>query len=150
MGIEYLSEYNLEEALAFAERSHADSAWKDYPFKREVLRRNLVKMIARANYFTCLYRKDGELVGYWFAALQSFLFSDKLVGSENGIYIVPEQRGYLGAVCMWREFKAWCDRNGVEPLAEVQFGNAESNEKAYAFFEKLGMVECGRIFRGGK
>lgn len=150
MTIEFLSHENIEEALDFAEKSHGDSGWKEYAFDRSVLRRNLIKMIGNPIYFTCLYRRHGVLIGYWFASLVSFLFSDAPLGSENGIYITPSQRGGIAAFMMYKEFKAWCDKNNVEPVAEVHFGDTESNEKAYSFFEGVGMVECGRIFRGGR
>lgn len=150
MTIEYLDAGNLEEALDFAEKSHKDSAWQDYQFKREILRKNLLEMIGNPQYFTCLYRKDSTLVGYWFATLSSFLFSDVLLGMENGIYITPEHRGGKVAFSMWLAFKEWCDKNNAEPLAEIQFGDNESNQAAYTFFSRIGMIECGKIFRGGR
>jgi GNAT superfamily N-acetyltransferase len=149
MTIEYLDGDNLEEALDFAEMSHANSAWQDYPFERGILRDNLIKMIGRSKYFTCLYRKNGEIIGYWFATLCVLLCSSKLRGEENGIYISPAHRGGRAAVLMYAEFKRWCDLNGAEPIASVQFSDGESNQKAYSFFKRLGMIECGRIFRGG-
>lgn len=150
MGIEYLSEKNIEELLALVEISHPDSAWKDYPFKRDTLQKNIVKMIDKSNYFTCLYRKNESLVGYWFASVGSFLFSDKLLGMENGIYIKREHRGGRAAFLMYKEFIAWCDRLDVEPFVEIYFGTEVENTKTYSFFRRVGMVECGKVFRGGR
>lgn len=149
MKLEILTLSNLSEAMDFAERSHADSAWKDYPFDRGLLCKNLEKMIGKPQYFTCICRKDGKIVGYWFATLCRLLCSEKLRGEENGIYILPEHRGGRAAYIMWAAFKEWCDEHEAEPIAAAQFSDQKSNEKAYTFFNRLGMIECGRIFRGG-
>lgn len=149
MNIEALSLENLEESLDFAERSHRDSAWQDYVFDRGILRQNLLKMIDKPQYFTCLCRKNDKLVGYWFATLCRLLCSSKLRGEENGIYVTPDHRGGRAAYSMYKKYREWCEKNSAEPIASVQFGDGESNENAYAFFKGLGMVECGRIFRGG-
>lgn len=149
MSIEYLSEETLEEALIFAEKSHADSAWKDFLFKRDILRRNLKKMIENECFFTCMYRKEGELVGYFFARYGCFLFSDRLLGMENGIYIIPQHRGGRIGFLMFRTYLEWCRTRQLEPLIDVYFGDDKDNEKTYSFLRKLGMIECGRSFRGG-
>lgn len=150
MPVEYLSFANIEEGVLFAEKSHVYSAWKDYPFDRDVLRANLIKMINNPSYFTCIYRKNGQIIGYWFATLGSFLFSDVLLGMENGIYIEKEHRGGMVAYSMYQEFIRWCETMKVEPFVEIYFGKDEDNEKVYNFFRKAGMIECGRVFRGGK
>lgn len=150
MGIEFLTLSTLAEALSFAQLSHEDSAWKNYPFDRGYLSKNLEVMIGKPQYFTCLYRKDGKLVGYWFASLCRLLCSKKLRGEENGIYILPEYRGGRAAFCMWKAYKEWCDKYDAEPIAQVQFSDDSSNQKAYSFFKGLGMIECGKIFRGGQ
>jgi len=147
--IEYLTHETLEEALDFAEKSHGDSAWKDFPFKRDILRVNLQKMIGNEQFFTCMYRKDGVLVGYFFARLGYFLFSDRLLGLENGIYITPEHRGGRIGYRMFHAYLEWCRRQLSEPLIDVYFGEDKDNEKTYSFLRKLGMIECGRSFRGG-
>lgn len=146
--LEFLSAGNLEEALDFAERSYVDSAWKDYPFDRELLKKNLQEMIDKSYSFTCLCRQDGKLVGYWFASLCRLLCSMKLRGEENGVYILPEHRSGRAALLMYKEYIKWCKKHDAEPMASVQFGDEEANQKAYAFFKRLGMIECGRIFRG--
>lgn len=144
MTIEFLSADNLEEALDFAEKFHVESAWGDYPFKRDILKKNLIIMIDKPSYFTALYRSSGAIVGCWFGSLGSFLFSDVLFGMENGIFIAPEHRSGMCAFSMYKAFKKWCDHHGVEPICEIQFGD---NDKAYTFFTRLGMLECGKIFR---
>jgi hypothetical protein len=147
--IEILTLSNLIEALDFAERSHQDSAWKDYPFDRELLCKNLEKMIRSPQHFTCIYRSEGKIIGYWFATLCRLLCSKKLRGEENGIYILPEHRGGRSAYIMWMAYKQWCFEHDAEPICQVQFSDDQSNQKAYSFFRKAGMIECGRIFRGG-
>lgn len=147
--IEFLTHETLEEALDFAERSHLDSAWQDFPFERNILRYNLGRMIGNNNFLTCMYRKDGELVGYFFARVGSFMFSDKLLGMENGIYIIPEHRGGRIGYLMFCAYLNWCRKMNLEPLIDVYFGEDKDNEKTYSFLRKLGMIECGRSFRGG-
>lgn len=150
MCVEYLDVYNIEELIDLSEKSHKNSAWQDYHFDRDILRKNLEKMIGKTNYFTCMYRSEGKIIGYYFASLGTFLFSSVLLGMENGIYIEPEHRGARVAVTMHKEFIAWCDKMGVEPLVEVYFGESDRNAKVYQFFTKVGMIECGKVFRGGK
>lgn len=149
MGIEFLTHEKIDEACDFAEISHADSAWKDYPFERHVLGVNLARMVGNHNYFTCIYRKNGKIVGYFFATLGAFLFSSKMLGMENGIYIAPEHRGGRVALLMYNEFLGWCEQMKVEPMIEIYFGSDAGNSKVYEFFTKVGMIECGRVFRGG-
>lgn len=148
--LEYLTLDILEEALDFAALSHKDSAWGDYEFDREFLRRNLQKMIDSDTHFTCVYRKDGAIVGYFFATLGKFLFSDTLLGMENGIYIAKEHRGGKVAFKMFAAFLEWCLKMNAEPLVEIYFGEDSENEKTYQFFRKAGMIECGKVFRGGR
>jgi len=150
MPIESLSHEIMEEALDFAEKSHIDSAWQDYYFDRSILRRNLEGMVGNSNYFTCVYRKQGVIVGYFFATLGVFLFSDVLLGMESGIYIDKEHRGGSVAFKMFRAFTDWCQKMNAEPLVEIYFGTDGDNEKTYQFFRKAGMFECGRVFRGGR
>lgn len=147
--IEYLHRGNIEELLDISHQSHADSAWKDYPFDRAYLKENLSDMINNENSFTCMYRKGEELIGYFFASLAGFLFTRVLIGSENGIYIKPEHRGGPAAVRMQRAFTEWCRVKNVEPMVDIYFNTDADNEKTYSFMRKSGMIECGRSFRGG-
>lgn len=147
--IEELSMENIEEGLDFAQRSHADSAWGSFPFSREILRANIQKMIGDYRCFTCIYRKEGKIIGYFFGALGRFMFSDDLLGLEKGIYIAPEHRGGRVALAMFSAFITWCKERNAEPLIEIYFGNDKDNEKVYSFLRKVGMLECGRAFRGG-
>lgn len=149
MTIEFLSLHNLSESLDFAEKSHLDSAWADYSFDRDELCKNLEQMIGKDQYFTCIYRKEGEIIGYFFASLGKFLFSKRLIGMENGIYIDQKHRGGRVAYLMYNEYLKWCGRLDVEPLVEIYFGSDDNNEKVYEFFLRSGMIECGRVFRGG-
>ncbi len=149
MSIEFLNLDNLEEALDFAEMSHLNSAWQDYTFERDTLRANLIPRIGKSYYFNCLYRQDGEIIGYWLAALCRIMCSSKIRGEEDGIYVSKSNRGGRAAVMMYSEYKKWCILNHAEPVDYVHFGSDEDNKQAYAFFKGLGMIECGRIFRGG-
>lgn len=149
MPIEFLSQENIEEMLTLSEVSQKDSAWKDYVFDREVLKKNLQKMIGDDHYFTCIYRKNEKIIGFFFATLGTFLFSNVLLGMENGIYIDREHRGGRVAFSMYRKFIDWCASHNAEPLIEIYFGSNDDNEKTYGFFRKIGMIECGRVFRGG-
>jgi GNAT superfamily N-acetyltransferase len=150
VSLEFLHGGIIEEALDFAERSHADSAWQDYVFERETLKKNLQQMEGNPSCFNCIYRKDGAIVGYFFAMLGTFLFSSKFLGMENGIYILPEHRGGRVALLMYNEFLAWCKKNDAEPFVEIYFGENDSNARVYRFFRKVGMTECGVVFRGGR
>lgn len=147
--IEYLSVENLEEALDFAQVSHGDSAWKEYAFDRDVLRARLHKQIGNPKHLTCIYRSDGRIVGYFFATLGKFLFSDKRLGMENGIYVLPAYRAGRAAAQLFRVYLKWCRAREAEPLLEIYFGNDSANEKVYGLLRKLGLTECGRAFRGG-
>lgn len=147
--LEYLSHEIMEETLDLAEKSHEDSAWKEHKFSRDVLRKNLERMVGNENYFTCVYRKNSQIIGYWFGYLGKFDFSDVTLGMESGIYIAKEHRGGRVAYKMGMAFLQWCKSKNVEPLVDIYFGSDENNEKTYQFFRKLGMIECGRSFRGG-
>lgn len=148
MGIEFLSPENVEEFMDIAQRCHADSGWADYPFERDVCAKNIMDMTK--NNFVCIYRKNSKIIGFFLATLGRFLFSDALFGMESGIYIEPEHRGGRVALLMYKEFTAWCEKNSAEPFVEIYFNDDTSNEKTYNFFRKVGMIECGRVFRGGK
>lgn len=150
MPIEFLSAASLEEQLDISYVSYKDSAWQDYPFEREVLKKSLEPMIGKPEYFTCMYRKNGKIIGYFFATLGSFLWSSKLMGMENGVYIEKQHRGGIIAYSMYQEFIKWCKAMKVEPFVEIYFGKDEDNKKVYSFFIKAGMAECGRVLRGGK
>lgn len=147
--IEYLTEETLEEALDFAEKSHVHSRWSDYHFERDFLRQNMKERIGKSQYFLCMYRVNGEIVGYFLGAPGRFLFSRRLLGLETGIFVAPEHRGGRAIIEMFRAYKVWCDSLNAEPLVEIYFGDDSENEKVYSLFRKLGMIECGRAFRGG-
>lgn len=147
MSIEFLRESNLEELVALFRRGYHDSGWEHHSFDESYLRENLRQMIGKESDFACMYRKGDRIVGGFVASLGQFLFSRTLVGMENGIYIEPEHRGGRAAFLMYNEFVKWCDKMGAEPFVEIYFSDAESNQRTYNFFTKVGMVECGKIFR---
>lgn len=147
MAIEFLSRENIGDLVALFHRGHTASAWSDYPFDPVFLRKNLDDMIGKPEYFACMYRKDGAVIGGWMASLGQFLFSEKLVGMENGIYVDRQHRGGRAALLMYNEFVKWCEKMGAEPFVEIYFSDYADNEKTYNFFRKAGMIECGRIFR---
>lgn len=150
MGIEFLKSENVEEFMEIAEQCHKDSAWNCYPFNREVCARKIKSMTETPDDFVCIYRKNEEIIGFFLASIGEFLFSDISFGVENGVYVKKEHRGGRAALLMKNEFDKWCSRlHLAEPLVEVYFGENADNEKTYSFFEKSGMIECGRIFRGG-
>ena len=148
MGIEYLFLTDIDEFMDISKRCHADSDWADYAFDREVCKKNIAEICKGG--FACVYRKNNEIVGFFLATLGSPLFSNRLFGMECGVYIVPEHRGGRVALLMYREFRQWCDKHDAEPLVEIYFSDDETNSKTYNFFRKSGMIECGKIFRGGQ
>jgi GNAT superfamily N-acetyltransferase len=144
MPIEFLTEENLAEGVAIAEQSHRESIWKDYPFDREIIERNLRTMIGNKRWFVAMYRKE-KIVGFFCAHLGQFLFSDRPFGIESGVYVAPEYRASHVAQVLYDEFAVWCELNKAEPFVEVYYG--ENNESAYAFFKRQNLVECGRVFK---
>lgn len=150
MPIEFLDDKNIDELVEIFRNGHAASAWSDYVFDAKILRRNLASMIENPRDFACMYRKNGEIIGTWVASIGTFIFSSTPVGMESGIFIAPEHRGGRAALLMYNEFVKWCDKMGAEPFVEIYFSDNESNQKTYSFFEKVGMKECGKIFRGKK
>lgn len=148
MGVEFLNQDDVQEFMIIAEKCHKDSAWSDYPFDHTICAKNIKNMVVNDGGFVCIYRKKGEIIGFFLAKLGSPLFSNVLFGMESGIYIEREHRGGRVALLMYNEFREWCAKNNAESLVEIYFG--EDNEKTYNFFRKVGMNECGKVFRGGK
>lgn len=147
MPIEFLNEENIDELVGIFRKGHSSSAWSHHPFDSRFLRKNLKEMIGNDAHFVCMYRKDDIIVGGWVASIGNFLFSKVPVGMEGGIYVEPEHRGGRIALLMYNEFVKWCKKMGAEPFVEIYFSHKEGNQKTYSFFEKLGMEECGKIFR---
>lgn len=150
MPIEFLREETIDEMIELFRKGSEDSAWADYVFDADILRINLENMIGKDSKFACMYRKEGKIVGGFVASIGTLLFSAKPVGMENGIYVEPEHRGGRVALLLYNEFIKWCEKMKAEPLVEIYFSDESGNQKTYAFFRKVGMRECGRIFRGGK
>ncbi len=119
MAIEFLNAGNLEELVALFRKGYDASAWRHHPFDADFLRGNLENMIGKDDYFACLYRKDGVLVGGFVASIGQFLFSKTLSGIENGIYIEPLHRGGRIAFLMYNEFLKWCDKMRAEHGVEA-------------------------------
>ena len=146
MILENITLNNLDEVMVLAERSHSESVWTDYAFDLAFCKQTVGETIGKEGHFSCVCRQEGELVGYFVASLGRSFFNKAFLAIENGVYVTPEARGGPAAFLMYKKFAEWCKMHNAESLVHVYF--AEDNEKTYAFFKKVGMRECGKIFRG--
>lgn len=113
--------------------------------------RFLVSQLGDAESVVLVAERDGDVVGYVYAALEPMSWKDlrEACGFVHDVYVDERARRTGAGEQLVRAAIAWLEAKGVP---RVLLGTAARNESARRFFEKLGfratMVEMTRE-RGG-
>lgn len=144
--IEFMTDADAKYFMVLARISHEESRYRDYSFN-ELYVMGLFREAIENTAFGCKLVCGGEMVGFFMGHISTLGFCDKMIGMDDGFYILPAFRRGHAARMMLDLFYAWCDANNAHPMALIHF--AEDNEKTYNFLMKSGMVERGRLFGKG-
>jgi GNAT superfamily N-acetyltransferase len=147
MKVERIKPADTDTMMTLATRAFNESYYKNHKANEEFFRSVFVAAMENPlDWFAVKCVKDGEIIGFFTGCVSDMGFCDKYIGMDKGFYVKPEHRGSRAIVLMWDEFKTWCASRKAIPTILIHYG--EDNTNTYNLFEKLGMVERGRLFIG--
>lgn len=107
---------------------------------------NLIEAYSRPDQFLHVATRDGEMVGFLWAASHALApWNPTLVASDYLFYVVPEWRGSLVGLSLIKAYKSWAKDLGC---AEVRLSLASgiNEDRVSKMYERLGFSSFGTVF----
>lgn len=125
--------------------------YKDVSFNCEVMSNFLELRIGNPDCCIFLSEENGEIVGMIGGIICPYFFSlDESYASDLGLYVTPEMRGGRHAYALIKEYEAWACGKGIKP-ENITLGLSATNDpKAHEFFQRLGYIQIGALYRKGE
>lgn len=120
---------------------HEESRYRDMPFSAD----KITRLLENPNSFCALAKSGERYIGAIFGMVQPSWFSEKNVGFDLGLYIVPAYRGKsLAPVRLIKKFEEFCHSKNCIEIALSSSANIHE-DRALRLYEKLGYTRCGFI-----
>lgn len=135
------------EILALAEAMHHEApSFQNKPFDKHRMWAILDSTLHNPHNVCMIYAKiDGKIVGGILGKISEQFFSGERVASDYGMFILPEYRGSLTFVKMFKAFEDWAVENKAKTIIVGHTTGIET-EKAKSLFPRLGYSLMGYIF----
>lgn len=129
--------------LELGEVMHAESVQRSIPFSRARVAANMGALIDGGG-VVFLSEKAGQVVGGIAGYADYEWFSDRMIGYEYALFVLPEHRHGLTAIKLVKAMMAWCKSKGaVEFRPGVTTGaNTEGTVRLY---ESMGAKMLGPL-----
>jgi len=136
---------DVENLIDLARLMHSESpAYRHIPFSDVAMRTWFFAAIERPNDVFCHVAEtdDGILMGSMLAVAAPFIFSEKRLGMDLGLFVFEQFRGTFAAFRLERQFSKWIKAVGCVRIATgVSVGI--NNPEATDFYQRLGYQPLG-------
>jgi GNAT superfamily N-acetyltransferase len=142
-----LTEDRAEEVFQIGAEMHRLGVYKDWPLDRGRSLFVIKALIADPKALTIgVETEDGVLIGAMLGEVQRDIWVNVNVAVEYGVYVTQAYRGTKAGVLMVRHFEKWAAEHGADLIRQGVYAGID-NEKAGAFFSRLGYENAGAIYK---
>ena len=130
----FFKEDDLEWILKATKDMFDESEWNDGEYDKEKIKRYFYRVIDNPLYmFGIIVMKGEEKVGFMTGEIIQFSFMKDFFARESELYMIPSERGKMGAVIMMKKFMEWAKSNKAREV--------------YAIAKRLGMKKEAKYRR---
>jgi Acetyltransferase (GNAT) family len=134
--------------LVLAEQMHKEAVnYKGSPFNAQLVWESFDATVLHPTRYSCVYAKnpEGKIIGAIMGKINEQFFSGDLVASDCGMFILPEYRGSITFVKLFKAFEAWAIENEARSII-VAHTTGINTEKSKDLFPRLGYSLMGYVF----
>ncbi|UXY16842.1 GNAT family N-acetyltransferase [Chitiniphilus purpureus] len=135
---------DIPQLLEIGGMLHAETRYRSLPLQRTKVEAMLARYLAdrRGIYAILIAEQDGVPVGFLFAVVETYWFSDARVANNIAWYVIPKARGSSAAPKLLLAFRRWAMNRGA---AEIKIGvsSAHLTERTGRMLTRMGFNMIG-------
>ena len=138
----FFEEGDLEWILKVTKDMFEESEWNDGEYDKDKVTRYFYHIIDNPLYMFGIVCLRGEKkIGFLTGEIHQFSFMKDIFARQSELYVIPSERGKMGALFMMNKFIEWAKNNKArEVYFEPSTHNVDIN-KFDSFAKRLGMVK---------
>lgn len=139
---------DIDQLLVIGMAMHQESPrFSLLPFSVDKVVRLFVSLIDDQSSLLLVAERDGELIGGVAGTICEHWFSEGLIASEYGVFVLPEHRGGVVAVRLIRAYIEWAQGKGVrDEFIQLGITTGVHPEETAELYRRIGLKQFGYAF----
>ena len=136
----FFEEDDLEWILKVTKDMFDESEWNDGEYDKEKVKKYFYHVIDSPLFMFGIIALRGEKrIGFMTGEINQFSFMKEIFARESELYVIPSERGKMGALFMMKKFMEWAKNNKVREIYFEPSINGGKIDKFDALAKRLGM-----------
>ena len=136
----FFEEGDLEWILKVTKDMFDESEWNDGEYDKEKVKKYFYQVIDSPLFMFGIIALRGEKrIGFMTGEINQFSFMKDIFARESELYVIPSERGKMGALFMMKKFMEWAKNNKAREIYFEPSINGEKIDKFDALAKRLGM-----------
>jgi GNAT superfamily N-acetyltransferase len=106
----------------------------------------LLSAIADPKSLVLVAVRGRSIVGFLYATVATFFWSDTPVAVDQLLYVAPEHRGRVYGVHLIREYEKWASTQGVTEV-RMSIASGITEDRTRTLYQRLGYQPLGYVYR---
>ena len=144
----FFKEDDLDWILEATKEMFDESEWSDGEYDKDKVIRYFYYVIDNPLYmFGIILLKGEEKIGFMTGEIIQFSFMKDFFARESELYVIPSERGKMGAVFMMKKFMEWAKTNKAREVYFEPSTNGMNVDKFDSMAKRLGMKKEAKYRR---
>ena len=136
----FFEEDDLEWILEATKEMFDESEWSDGEYDKDKVKRYFYHVLDSPLFMFGIIALRGEKrIGFMTGEINQFSFMKDIFARESELYVIPSERGKMGALFMMKKFMEWAKNNKVREIYFEPSINGGDLKKFDALAKRLGM-----------
>ena len=136
----FFEEDDLEWILKVTKDMFDESEWSDGEYDKDKVKRYFYHVLDSPLFMFGIIALRGEKrIGFMTGEINQFSFMKDIFARESELYVIPSERGKMGALFMMKKFMEWSKNNKAREIYFEPSINGGKIDKFDALAKRLGM-----------
>ena len=136
----FFEEDDLEWILKVTKDMFDESEWSDGEYDKDKVKRYFYHVLDSPLFMFGIIALRGEKrIGFMTGEINQFSFMKDIFARESELYVIPSERGKIGALFMMKKFMEWSKNNKAREIYFEPSINGGKIDKFDALAKRLGM-----------
>ena len=136
----FFEEGDLEWILKVTRDMFDESEWSDGEYDKDKVNRYFYHVLdSPAFMFGIIALRGEKRIGFMTGEINQFSFMKDIFARESELYVIPSERGKMGALFMMKKFMEWAKNNKAREIYFEPSVNGGKIDKFDALAKRLGM-----------
>ena len=136
----FFEEGDLEWILKITKDMFDESEWNDGVYDKDKVKQYFYHVRDNPSFMFGIIALRGEKkIGFMTGEIHQFSFMKDIFARESELYIIPSERGKMGALFMMKKFMEWAKSNKAREIYFEPSINGGKIDKFDALAKRLGM-----------